>query len=208
MAVNSRQTLALAGVAQAAFLVNQLAQHGLAAQDKQLTMVNSIFSINPKTTEEVYGGVAGAKLGLQLLQEMLDGDSPVLAPGEVMRYTLSMLHLQSKLSADPDMLDLIGNRLNIITAHYPERSDENLVHVIDELARLYQETISKLPFRIQVRGDMKYLQKDEVAARIRTMLFAGIRSAVLWRQSGGKRWHLMLSRRKLSQEVHTLLEHI
>jgi high frequency lysogenization protein len=205
MAVSSKQALALAGVAQSAFLVNQLAQYGLAAQDKQLTMVNSLFVTNPKSAEQVYGSKAQLKLGLELLSELLSGDTTMFSPNEIMRYLLSLLHLQQKLSQDRDMLNTIGTRIDILGSHYTERNGDNLAEIIRELARLYQETISRLPFRIQVRGDMKFLQNDEVAARIRTMLFAGIRSAVLWRQSGGKRWHLMISRRSLQQQVRQLI---
>lgn len=208
MAVNSRQTLSLAGVAQAAFLVNQLAQYGLAAQDKQLTMVNSLFLTTPKTAEEVYGSKAQLKLGLELLAELLSGDTTMFTNNEIMRYVLSLLHLQQKLSADSDMLNTIGTRIEILGSHYTSRNADNLVEIITELARLYQETISRLPFRIQVRGDMKFLQNEVVACRIRTMLFAGIRSAVLWRQSGGKRWHLMFNRKGLLQETRKMLQQL
>jgi high frequency lysogenization protein len=208
MGVNTKQALALAGVAQSAFLVNQLAQYGLAAQDKQLTMVNSLFVTNPHSAEEIYGSKAQLKLGLELLSELLSGDTTMFTPNEIMRYLLSLLHLQQKLARDPDMLNTIGTRIDILASHYTTRNADNLGDIISELARLYQETISRLPFRIQVRGDMKFLQNDEVAARIRTMLFAGIRSAVLWRQSGGKRWHLMFSRNRLQQQVRQLLHQI
>ncbi len=65
-----QQTLALAGIAQAAFLVDQLAQHGLAAQDKLSTSLESLFITNPSSTIEVYGDVDKLKLGLQVLEEI------------------------------------------------------------------------------------------------------------------------------------------
>jgi high frequency lysogenization protein len=36
---------------------------------------------------------------------------------------------------------------------------------------------------------------------IRALLLAGIRSARLWRQLGGHRWQLVISRRKLLNEL-------
>src|SRR5688572_6823009 len=71
------QVLALAGIAQSAFLVHQLAHHGLAAQDKFTTVVNSLFITHPKTTADVYGGISNLQLGLKVLQELLEGSSSI-----------------------------------------------------------------------------------------------------------------------------------
>jgi high frequency lysogenization protein len=66
-----RQCLALSGVAQSAYLVKQLAQHGMVGQDKLNTMIRSLFITNPGTTEEVYGSVSRLNLGMQVLQEIV-----------------------------------------------------------------------------------------------------------------------------------------
>jgi len=63
----TQQTIALAGIAQAAFLVDQLAQYGLAAQDKLSTCLESLFITNPSSTVEVYGRIDNLRLGLQRL---------------------------------------------------------------------------------------------------------------------------------------------
>ena len=41
--------------------------------------------------------------------------------------------------------------------------------------------------------------------KIRALLLAGIRSARLWRQLGGHRWQLVISRRKLLKELYPML---
>jgi high frequency lysogenization protein len=51
--------------------------------------------------------------------------------------------------------------------------------------------------RIQVSGNPAYLQQSGIAQRVRCLLFAGIRSAFLWHQVGGKRSHLLLRRDSL-----------
>ena len=66
-----RQCLALSGVAQASYLVKQLAHHGMVGQDKLNTLVRSLFITNPHTTEEVYGSVSRLNLGMQVLQEII-----------------------------------------------------------------------------------------------------------------------------------------
>jgi len=54
--------------------------------------------------------------------------------------------------------------------------------------------LSTLQRRIQVKGNAIYLQQPGVAERIRCLLFAAVRSAYLWRQLGGKRYHLLFWR--------------
>jgi high frequency lysogenization protein len=62
---------------------------------------------------------------------------------------------------------------------------------------MYQDTLSKLSFRIQVHGDSRFLQQPQVANQVRAILMSGIRAAMLWRQLGGKRWHLIFKRKAL-----------
>ncbi|MFC6673156.1 DUF489 family protein [Marinobacterium aestuariivivens] len=57
--------------------------------------------------------------------------------------------------------------------------------IVANIASLYQETISTFSFRINVGGDPRHLQNAENAAKIRALLLAGIRAAMLWRQVGG-----------------------
>jgi high frequency lysogenization protein len=200
-----QQTLALAGIAQAAFLVHQLAHHGLVAQDKLTTALNSLFVTHPKTAEEVFGKVENLNLGLQVLQELLAGDSAVFTPSEVLRYVMGLLYLQHKLAGKPRMLEEISKGLDAISMQFPDGKFAEKPEAIRELSRLYQGTLSTLPFRIQVRGDMNFLQNDLVSGKIRAVLFAGVRSAVLWRQVGGKRWHLLLRRKRIAHDVTRLL---
>ena len=41
---------------------------------------------------------------------------------------------------------------------------------------------------------MSQLNQNEVADEIRSLLLGGIRFAWLWRQLGGRRWHLIMRR--------------
>ena len=199
------QTLALAGIAQAAFVVHQLAHHGVAAHDKLSTAVNSLFVTHPKTAEDVFGRTDRLNLGLQVLQELLTGTSAVFTPSEVMRYMLGLLYLQYKLAGKPHMLDDISKGLDAIKLQFPEGEFAEQPEALRELSRLYQGTLSTLSFRIHVRGEVNHLKNEHTACRIRAVLFAGIRAAVLWRQVGGKRWHLLLQRKRIARDVNRLL---
>ena len=75
----------------------------------------------------------------------------------------------------------------------------------ERIAKVYTETISKLSPRIVVHGKPQYLQADRTVYWIRTLLFAGLRSAFLWRQLGGNRWRLMFGRKRLLADTEALL---
>lgn len=202
---SEEQIMALAGVAQSAFLVHQLSHHGLAAQDKFSTIVNSLFVTHPKTTEEVFGKLVRLQPGLQVLQELLSGSSARYNHAEVMRYQVSLLFLEYKLSRKPALMTQISKGLETIRTQYPDTDIAENALALRDISRLYLNTLSTLSFRIKVRGDMNHLKNEYIACKVRAALFAGIRSAVLWRQVGGKRWHLLLRRKHIANGIEQLL---
>lgn len=214
---HDEQAIALAGLFQAVSLVEQIARRGMIAQNSFETTIASLFVSNPKITEDVYGGTHDLPfnlgLGLKQMQELLDKRAGGINP-DVMRYALTLIQLERKLAARPDMLDEIGKRLDQLEqkARYfgDQPSDDNAAtnsiadpsiythsNVIAGIAALYQDTLSTFTIRVQVGGDPRHLQNSENAARIRALLLAGIRAVILWRQVGGKRWHLFFFRSRV-----------
>lgn len=202
-----QQTLALAGIAQAAFLVDQLAKRGLAAQDKLSTCMESLFVTNPRNTLEIYGSVEKLRLGLQVLEEVFISKENSLKNPDLMRYLIGIVYLEARLGKRPDMLQLLGDGLSEIET-ICRRPGQQLVDnptLFEQLAQLYQRSISTLSFRIQVQGNPQYLKNATISNKVRAVLLAGIRSAVLWRQLGGRRWHFLLMRRRISGDIDKLL---
>ncbi|MDR0780890.1 MAG: high frequency lysogenization protein HflD [Pseudomonadales bacterium] len=199
-----KQTLALAGAAQAGFLIYQLAHHGLAAHDKLAPLVQSLFVVKPRDVEEVYGETGKLRLGLQLMVELIEDGTASQANAEAIRYVLNLFHLQSRLHGNSAMLEQLRRGIDTIAQQYPEaqRLEDSCLR---ELSKLYQDTISQLGRRIQVRGDMRFLQNELVADKVRVTLLAGIRSAWLWQQVGGRRWHLLFRRKRLLIAARKLL---
>ena len=74
-----------------------------------------------------------------------------------------------------------------------------------KVAQLYTETISQLTPRIVVNGRPQYLKMERVVNWVRSLLLAGLRSAVLWDQLGGGRMELMFGRRKMLDQAQQLL---
>jgi len=199
----SDRTLALGGVFQAAWLVDQVARTGKLLQPEYETTIGSLFEFSPVSTEAVFGSRFEIRRGLQALIEQLESREETRNL-YVMRYTIGLLILERKLAAQPQMLQKIGSELEN-TGHQIRHF--GLIHenVIAHLADIYSHTISTLTPRIMVSGENNQLQRQENANKVRALLLAGVRAAVLWRQCGGNRWQLFFQRKKYLQQAKNLL---
>ena len=189
------QAAALAGIFQAAALVEQLARTGQLTDEELTPSIHSVFITKPDSVEAIYQGYDSLALGRKTLKNVLERQSDAIQ-GDTVRYALTLIHLERKLSRNGNMLQEISRRLSRAG---DQVSHFGLLHenVIAGLASIYLDTISTFKTRVQVSGDMRHLQIKSNAEKIRAILLAGIRSAILWRQTGGSRWQLLLNRRKL-----------
>lgn len=197
------QTLALAGVLQSAYLVDQIARTGKAPAESVNPSINSLFVFDAKDSAAIYGGVYGVTLGLQVLSDILTGGHRHQYQS-IIRYTMGMLYLQKKLLANDELLSIIRSRLEHASLKAEHFSD-NPASTAKSIAAIYQDTLSTFKFRIHISGSMQQLQNPQNADTIRALLLAGIRSAVLWRQAGGRRWKWLFARRQLLQCAKELL---
>jgi len=198
------QLVALGAVFAAASLADRIARTGQVPEAPVACLIGSLLVRNPSNTLEVYGGdTLNLKDGFKALASALERN-PASLQREPLRYALAMLGLERQLNARNDLLEIMGSRLDQIeqqVQHFGVAHE----NVIAACGGLYQDTISTFRQRIQVHGDMRFLQQPANAAKIRALLLAGIRSAMLWRQLGGHRWQLLFSRRKLLDQLHPLL---
>ncbi len=195
------QTIALAAMFQFAGGVGQLAKTGHIKSEEFEVAVKSLFNQNPADALDVYGGLINLEEGLSFLIANLSR-SPK-RNGDCIRYVMGILHLQKQLTKNQAMLEVIANRLDksrLQLEHF-EPTHEN---VIAGLADIYTDTISTFSFRIQVMGEYQYLQQTRIANQIRTLLFAGVRSAVLWRQFGGNRLKAIYQRTSILATAKSL----
>jgi len=198
------KTLALAGVFQATALVKNIAANGSMDKHDFEICIRSIFETEPESVEAVYGQVEYLRTGLTTLIEQL-GEKSTQRDIDIARYVISLLHLQRKLSKNKPILDNVANgieRARRQTEHF-HITHEN---VIANLADIYSTTISQIPPKIMVSGESQFLSNTEQANKIRALLLAGMRSAVLWAQLGGSRWQILLRRRRFSQEAERILK--
>lgn len=199
------QVIALAAVFQAASLVDQLARTGDIPEESTTPLLDSLFQQNPRQFSDIYGD-AGHRLnaGLKQLKTVIEQQSCGINH-EVTRYSMSLLHLERKLSKSADMLTMIGKGIQQASrqAEHFSVTHENTVAAV---ADLYKKTLSKLSFRIRVTGNPDYLQNPQTANKVRALLLTGVRAAMLWRQVGGKRWRFLLQRKAYIRACDELLD--
>lgn len=201
----SDRCLALAGLFQSARLVKEFAHTGQADSAEREPLIRSLLVTDPDSTAEVYGGVTPMRTGLEALIERLDGNKPQAGDLEPTRYVISLMHLARKLQRRRDLMDILSQGIEQ-AKHQAEYFSPIHENVIAALADLYQSTVSTLTPRIMVQGDPAILASQDNQNWIRALLLAGIRSAVLWEQSGGSRWQLLFKRKGLLQAARSLLE--
>ena len=199
-------TIALAGMIQSVSLVRDLAQTGKTDEEAYKTSLHSIFQTDPKDIVSVYGNnLQGLKFGLRQLIATLNGEAVQGRP--LMHYVISLIHLQKKILQSSKVLNTLQQRLNQAKKQVEYFS---LTHptVITNLADIYLNTISTFRFRIMIWGNPRILNTPEVMEKIRALLLAGVRSAVLWRQMGGSRLQLLFSRTKIKSMAEKILSQL
>jgi high frequency lysogenization protein len=198
------RAVALAGVFQAAQLVDQIATTGNCNSFTTENSLNTLIVESPENTLSVYGGhLDNVRPGLTALKEFMTPGSQGISPN-TLRYAISLLHIESRLRRDSDILNIISERLESLNKQL-DHFDITHDNIIRSIADIYKDSISTLKFRIQVNGNPTYLQNPINAEKIRAILLAGVRSAILWRQVGGRRWQLIFSRKKYLATSERLL---
>jgi len=199
----NERTLALSGLFQSTELVRQAACHGTWSGFAARASLDSLFKVDSDSVEEVYGGVDRMQLGLETLVQVLQGRNENL---DALRYAIGLLQIERKFRRRRGMQAHVGDILGEISGSYGDLEEhERQDRQAADISRLYCETVSSLQPRIVVQGKPQYLQAERTVTWIRTLLFAGLRSGVLWGQLGGSRWSLMFGRKQMLRNAQALL---
>lgn len=187
--------LALAGVCQAAALVQQLARRGSADNEAIEASLSSILVTNPETPQQVFGQLANLKTGYTTLAAQLS-DKQATKDTELTRYIASILGLERKLARKPKAMQELGERISHVQRQLAHIDFQN-PQIVSSLASIYSDIISPLAPRIQVAGNPDYLSQPATQHKVRALLLAGVRAAVMWRQMGGKRRNILFKRKHI-----------
>lgn len=197
------RALALAGVFNAAALVDEVAyrrEPDAATLDAALA---PLFRFDAPDAAAVYGGAGNLRPGLEALVRTLGaprGEHDEL----VVRYALGLLHFERLYSGDPAMQGELRNLLRRAQLQ-ADAGGAGGEAVVTTLAEGWSKTLGQIRPRILVNGEPARLREARNVTLIRALLLAGLRSAVLWRQVGGSRWSLLFGRGALRRAAERLL---
>jgi high frequency lysogenization protein len=200
-----KQTLALAGIFQSAALVDKLAKTGQLDPLVLENALKTILNLNPESFEDIFESKQHIMFGLKNLSDALARNGRGVSR-EVLQYAMAIIAVQGKLSKRQDLMDSLGKELDRAFEQQQYFGDYLHESVLAAAARCYQNSVSKLNFRIRVTGNPTYLQDPKTAEKVRTLLLYGVRCALLWRQNGGRRWDFMLNRQKLKNSAQKHLD--
>lgn len=182
------RVIALAGIFQAVALVRDLARTGECDNEALEASLASVFKLEAASAADVFGGSLGIRRGLRVLIEQIEGNERDLP---LFHLLVNVLKLERSLARHADINRQLGEAL--------EGMQRQLQHftvthptIIARLADIYSSSLSRLKPRITVVGSPLYLRQPAQAERVRALLLAAVRAAVLWHQLGGRRRHLLL----------------
>ncbi|MFT6303171.1 MAG: high frequency lysogenization protein [Granulosicoccus sp.] len=196
------QTLALAGVFQSVHLCKALATTGTCDKDVLASTLRSVLTLNTERVIDAYGGSArNISTGMSVLKSQLGGNNES-RDLDLARYALALIQLGTNILKNDETVEQL--RIGISRAQSMELPVDD-PEMISNLANLYRSSISQLSPRIMVSGDPDYLNDNSIASQIRASLLGGLRSVVLWRQCGGSRPKMILSRSQYLKHAESYL---
>ena len=201
------RTIAFAGIFQASALVQQLAWTGKFAHKDAIISIESLLAIDASSIRDIYKNLVALQYGLETLLRVIEAKNKQPRDQEIARYVLALIHLERCLIKRNDLLSVIQKGILKVQAqveHFPITHD----NIMANLAGIYTDTLSTFAFRIHIAGEQNYLSNTNNTNKIRTLLLAGIRAAVLWRQMGGNRWQLLFSRKDIINDAKMLIGEI
>lgn len=196
------RVIALAGLFQALALVRTLAQRGSCDAVVARHSLASVLRIDADSPADVYAGIGNLRLGLETLIAQLDDNSK--RDLALTRMAVQVIRLERNLRRRPKTLAVLRGGIDDLRALAPQVEAGN-ADPSGRLAELYANTLSRLQPRIMVEGNPAYLQQTAQVDRIRALLMAAVRAAVLWRQLGGNQWSLLFRRRQYAMLARGLL---
>lgn len=191
------RTIALAGVLQACQQVQSLARMGSTSQEEMTSSLKSILVLDAVNTPAVFGGLSGVRAGLSLIADGVF-TSTQGKDIELLRYTVSILQLQAQLYRDSEKFAQFASDVERLSSF----SEDDLIEACSDV---YQKHVSSMRPQIIVQGESGHLQNPTIPPRIRALLLAAFRSAVLWQQKRGGRFRLLWERTRMQNAARRLL---
>lgn len=191
------RTIALAAVMQAVHLVHNIANEGSAPPSAIVPLLNSLLVTDADATQDVYGGLENLTVGLEQLHVQLVKHKTKHQITQI-QCAVNLLRLERKLAKSDPMMSSLSREIEQLPQHIEYFDNIEHPQVIARLADIYKRTLSNLTPFIQVYGEERFLDNTSNANLIRALLLAGVRSAIIWHQKGGRYWQFIYQSKKIA----------
>ena len=198
------QCWALAGIAQACRCVQTVASGKPLDEDASIALYKALLDQDPESVTTLMSA-GDFSLGLRCTTAMLH--RPDEQQIQTLRYTLAVLDATSRLRKSEAATTRLANGIAALQSSdttIPGFSSYDMPW--DDLADIYVDTLGSLNRRVQINGNPNILQRRDIASKIRGLLLMGVRFAWLWHQLGGRRWHLLINRRRMWQTTQLMTQ--
>ncbi len=223
-----QQVQALAGVMQAVCQIEDIANRGDTDAAATRTSLTSILQQSADDLDQAVGSVANLRYGLQRMHGMLQGEQKYLP---ALQYAMAVMQMAKNMRRSDSVQHTVARELELIsmsinqtgadkqdTAAVDHSSSADAAdgdtgddhahpapELVAQLADVWTSEVRKLEPQVVVHGKPVYLQNDNNIQLIRALLLAALRCSWLWQQLGGRRWHLLLRRKRLLFNIRELL---
>lgn len=198
--ITDNYIISLSAIFQCAYYVNILAQEDIKDDVRINKLINTSLVNDANSYQELYGDRTNLFNGASTIVKILRGDTTNELIN-IQKYVISLSILEKNIQREVNKYKSFQNELD--STNY-KKLDTGVENHISYLSNLYVKYFSPLKPRVIVIGKSVYLEKN--ALFIRSLLLAGIRASMLWRLSGGSKWHFLMYRKKILQKINDYLK--
>ncbi|MBQ9275435.1 MAG: DUF489 family protein [Succinivibrio sp.] len=203
------EAIALAAATQSCQQIARIANTGYCDEHAAAVVIKALLVTDPKTVEDIYAPsdlASGFRMLSDSLSNVPEGRSAQTI--EVARMLFKVISLEQTIEHNSQLFNKLGSdidelKLKVLreTPDYLSSGDDVILRedYLREYAALYQSLVSRNFAKLIIYGSELYLGNPSNQNRIRALLLAAIRAAVLWRQCGGRRRYLIFRRNALAQ---------
>ncbi len=191
-----KQTIALAAMCQVATCLYEIATGNTPNDQEIVPLLQSLLITDPESVQDVYPHIAYLDTGLQVVIKQLEGQGTKENP-RILRYVVNMMTLDARLMKRKDLLAILSERI----AEMKRQSEHHALisaYMLENIASIYSDLISPIGPQLRMLDYPEIAAQPPVQHKIKALVLSGIRACVLWRQVGGRRLQVALSRGKIA----------
>lgn len=192
------RTCAIAGVLSCCILVDELAVSGDADTQSAHFYTEAFLNTSAQASNEILTAYKHLAPGLNLLTNTVNMAADQQSARQL-SYAFQIIQLTQNLVKRPDLLQQLSEEIPRISAQ--DSTEDQLMSI----GEFYEQSVSTLSYRIQVKGTQGYLRQPLIAQKIRGILFCSIRFALLWRQQGGSKFDFIIRKRNIATSAQNIL---